>query len=61
MLQKQNYVPLFNFMRIFDLFALVVFITEIILKWLDNFWDYWKDSWNILDFTVTILVRFRSS
>ncbi len=47
-------------MRIFDLFALIVFIVEIALKWLDNFPAYWKDGWNILDFTVTVLVRFSS-
>jgi cation channel sperm-associated protein 2 len=43
-------------MRILDLFALVVFILEMMLRWIDNFWNYWKDPWNILDFVVTLMV-----
>ncbi|XP_035382788.1 cation channel sperm-associated protein 2-like [Electrophorus electricus] len=33
-----------------------IFFLEILLKWLDNFWQFWKSSWNIFDFCVTILV-----
>ncbi|KAK1787857.1 hypothetical protein P4O66_016337 [Electrophorus voltai] len=32
-----------------------IFFLEILLKWLDNFWQFWKSSWNIFDFCVTIL------
>uniref|UniRef100_A0A4W4EIB8 Ion transport domain-containing protein n=1 Tax=Electrophorus electricus TaxID=8005 RepID=A0A4W4EIB8_ELEEL len=35
-----------------------IFFLEILLKWLDNFWQFWKSSWNIFDFCVTILVNF---
>jgi len=35
---------------------MVIFITEIIVKWIDSFTNYWKDGWNISDFAVTIVV-----
>jgi len=38
-----------------DMISLLVFILEIILKWMDNFHTFWHDGWNIFDFIVTIL------
>ncbi|XP_058622488.1 cation channel sperm-associated protein 2-like isoform X4 [Onychostoma macrolepis] len=28
---------------------------EIILKWLDDFWLFWKSPWNVFDFAVTLM------
>ena len=39
-----------------DFFLLLMFGMEIALKWMDNFKDFWKDSWNIFDFVVTVAV-----
>ncbi len=39
-----------------DSFSVVVFITEIVLKWIDNFRGFWKNPWNIFDFVVTVVV-----
>ncbi len=39
-----------------DLVVFLVFLTEIGLKWTDNFWGYWEDPWNIFDIVVTFLV-----
>nr|XP_006817526.1 PREDICTED: cation channel sperm-associated protein 2-like [Saccoglossus kowalevskii] len=39
---------------IFDYCSLMLFMFEIILKWIDNFWLFWKDGWNIFDFIVTV-------
>ncbi|XP_008057806.1 cation channel sperm-associated protein 2 isoform X2 [Carlito syrichta] len=36
-------------------FILLVFILEILLMWLSNFFHFWKSAWNVFDFVVTIL------
>ncbi len=46
------------FLDIIDSFSLIVFTSEIILKWIDNFRNYWKSPWNIFDFIVTFAVSF---
>lgn len=43
-------------LQIFDYCTLTVFILEIILKWIDGFWSFWKNGWNIFDFIVTVMV-----
>ncbi|CAH1795210.1 unnamed protein product, partial [Owenia fusiformis] len=42
-------------MNIIDYVTLFVFVIEIVLKWIDDFWDFWKSGWNIFDFIVTFL------
>ncbi|XP_058622487.1 cation channel sperm-associated protein 2-like isoform X3 [Onychostoma macrolepis] len=32
-----------------------VYVLEIILKWLDDFWLFWKSPWNVFDFAVTLM------
>ncbi|XP_071964703.1 cation channel sperm-associated protein 2-like isoform X2 [Antedon mediterranea] len=39
---------------IFDYCSLILFMLEIILKWIDSFWTFWGNGWNIFDFTVTV-------
>uniref|UniRef100_A0A671P351 Cation channel sperm-associated protein 2-like n=1 Tax=Sinocyclocheilus anshuiensis TaxID=1608454 RepID=A0A671P351_9TELE len=34
---------------------LQVYVLEIILKWLDDFWLFWKSPWNVFDFAVTLM------
>ncbi|XP_072516306.1 cation channel sperm-associated protein 2-like [Salminus brasiliensis] len=34
---------------------LSVFILELILRWVEDFWQFWKRTWDVFDFTVTIL------
>lgn len=53
--REENYVGLFKFMRLLDLFTLAAFLVEMLLKWVDNFTGYWKDNWNLFDFAVTLL------
>uniref|UniRef100_A0A672PF72 Cation channel sperm-associated protein 2-like n=1 Tax=Sinocyclocheilus grahami TaxID=75366 RepID=A0A672PF72_SINGR len=31
------------------------YVLEIILKWLDDFWLFWKSPWNVFDFAVTLM------
>ncbi|XP_014667579.1 PREDICTED: cation channel sperm-associated protein 2-like isoform X2 [Priapulus caudatus] len=45
--------PLQLALDIFDYCSLIIFILEIKLKWLDNFWGFWGNGWNIFDFCVT--------
>ncbi|XP_072038186.1 cation channel sperm-associated protein 2-like [Amphiura filiformis] len=39
---------------IFDYCSLFLFMVEIVLKWLDDFINFWKNGWNIFDFIVTV-------
>ncbi|XP_037365642.1 LOW QUALITY PROTEIN: cation channel sperm-associated protein 2-like [Talpa occidentalis] len=36
-------------------FILLIFILEILLMWLSNFFHFWKNAWNLFDFVITIL------
>jgi hypothetical protein len=46
-------------LNVFDYITLVVFVMEIIIKWVDGFWVFWKNGWNNFDFFVTAMVRFK--
>lgn len=39
-----------------DALTVIMFSAEILLKWIDNFFTFWKDYWNVFDLIVTILV-----
>mmetsp|Transcript_42260 Transcript_42260/g.68537 ORF Transcript_42260/g.68537 Transcript_42260/m.68537 type:complete len:461 (-) Transcript_42260:161-1543(-) len=41
-------------LKLFDNFILAMFLLEILLKWIDSFYAYWKDPWNVFDFTITV-------
>ena len=45
-----------EFLRFVDAFTVIVFSVEILLKWMDSFSVFWKDSWNVFDLLVTVLV-----
>ncbi|XP_058855168.1 cation channel sperm-associated protein 2-like [Acipenser ruthenus] len=40
---------------VLDWSILDIFLIEILLKWIDNFVSFWKSTWNIFDFVVTVL------
>ncbi|XP_078367481.1 cation channel sperm-associated protein 2-like isoform X1 [Oculina patagonica] len=42
-------------LQIFDYCTLTIFVLEIILKWIDGFWFFWNNGWNIFDFVVTVM------
>ena len=44
------------FLNIFDYLSLLMFILEILLKWINSFSNFWKNGWNIFDFSVTVMV-----
>ncbi|XP_037088434.1 cation channel sperm-associated protein 2-like [Pollicipes pollicipes] len=44
-----------TYLDYFDRMCLVMFVVEILLKWIDNFMDFWLSGWNIFDFVVTLL------
>lgn len=41
--------------RIADQVILVVFVIEIVLKWMDSFWGFWNDGWNVFDVFITVV------
>ena len=43
-------------LQIFDYCTLTIFVLEIVLKWIDGFWTFWNNGWNIFDFVVTVMV-----
>lgn len=47
-------------LQIFDYCTLTIFVLEIILKWIDGFWTFWNNGWNIFDFVVTVMVSTSS-
>ena len=49
-------VVLREFLNFIDAFTVIVFSLEILLKWTDNFSAFWRDSWNVFDLIVTVLV-----
>eukprot|EP01135_Chromosphaera_perkinsii_P001158 Nk52_evm15s159 gene=Nk52_evmTU15s159 len=51
---KVYYLSL-EILNLFDYFALLIFVLEILLKWLDNFESFWKNGWNVFDFVVTLI------
>jgi len=53
--KEDQYVTLFKIASIIDLVSMVIFVTEIIVKWIDSFTEYWKDGWNVTDFIVTVV------
>ncbi|KXJ25905.1 Cation channel sperm-associated protein 2 [Exaiptasia diaphana] len=42
-------------LNVFDYCVLTVFVLEIIVKWVDEFWSFWSNGWNVFDFFVTIM------
>ncbi|XP_059391871.1 cation channel sperm-associated protein 2-like isoform X3 [Carassius carassius] len=42
-------------MNMFAQWILEIYVLEIILKWLDDFWLFWKCPWNLFDFAVTLM------
>ena len=47
-------------LQIFDYCTLTIFVLEIIVKWIDGFWRFWNNGWNIFDFIVTVMVCINS-
>ena len=55
-----SYEHLKIFLNIFDYLSLLMFILEILLKWINGFSNFWKNGWNIFDFSVTVMVSLHS-
>ena len=52
--QDPNWQLALVIMENFDTFALVIFSFEIVLKWIDDFYGFWSNAWNVFDFILTI-------
>ncbi|RXN16663.1 cation channel sperm-associated 2 isoform X2 [Labeo rohita] len=51
-----NVDNLFEVLQLLNWTILEIYILEIILKWLDDFWLFWRSPWNVFDFAVTLMV-----
>ncbi|KAL0218628.1 hypothetical protein P9112_004281 [Eukaryota sp. TZLM1-RC] len=54
-LDRVKYHQHLQIMEWFETFSLLVFVSEIGLKWIDSFKKFWHDGWNIFDFFITII------
>ncbi|XP_029904411.1 cation channel sperm-associated protein 2-like [Myripristis murdjan] len=52
---KKEWKTLYYFLKAVDWICAMVFFIEIILKWADDFWTFWKRKWDIADFLITVL------
>eukprot|EP00163_Fabomonas_tropica_P029381 TRINITY_DN626_c0_g1_i15.p1 TRINITY_DN626_c0_g1~~TRINITY_DN626_c0_g1_i15.p1 ORF type:complete len:495 (-),score=101.10 TRINITY_DN626_c0_g1_i15:64-1548(-) len=52
-MSEEDYVTENKVFRIIDLTILLIFIIEIIIKWIDSFRHFWDDPWNWFDFFIT--------
>ncbi|CAH1252717.1 CATSPER2 [Branchiostoma lanceolatum] len=52
--QNDDYATLNACIKIFDYCSLIMYMLEIILKWLDDFFPFWNSGWNVFDFIVTL-------
>ncbi|KAI2648322.1 Cation channel sperm-associated protein 2 [Labeo rohita] len=50
-----NVDNLFEVLQLLNWTILEIYILEIILKWLDDFWLFWRSPWNVFDFAVTLM------
>ncbi|KAI8506215.1 Cation channel sperm-associated protein 2 [Branchiostoma belcheri] len=51
---NEDYATLNMCIKIFDYCSLIMYMLEIILKWLDDFFPFWSSGWNVFDFIVTL-------
>ncbi|XP_005079712.1 cation channel sperm-associated protein 4 [Mesocricetus auratus] len=49
----QKHYELFS---IIDDIVLTILICEVLLGWLNGFWVFWKDGWNILNFLIVFIL-----
>jgi len=45
----------FDFTAVLDNVSLFLFVLDILLRWADNFKQFWTDGWNIFDFLITVV------
>eukprot|EP00948_MAST-09A_sp_MAST-9A-sp1_P000879 g879.t1 len=53
-LDSENYWRTKEILNQLDLCILEIFVVEILIKFIDSFYGFWKDPWNIFDFVITI-------
>ncbi|XP_054959702.1 cation channel sperm-associated protein 4 isoform X4 [Pan paniscus] len=42
-----------------DDIVLTILLCEVLLGWLNGFWIFWKDGWNILNFIIVFILLLR--
>lgn len=52
---QEHFVLTKEIMEVILWFIILVFAFEIGLHWIVDFWRYWQSSWNVFDFTITII------
>ncbi|XP_036203021.1 cation channel sperm-associated protein 4 [Myotis myotis] len=46
----------YEFFATIDDIVLTILICEVLLGWLNGFWVFWKDGWNILNFLIIFIL-----
>eukprot|EP00698_Gefionella_okellyi_P003121 TRINITY_DN12914_c0_g1_i1.p1 TRINITY_DN12914_c0_g1~~TRINITY_DN12914_c0_g1_i1.p1 ORF type:complete len:486 (-),score=93.50 TRINITY_DN12914_c0_g1_i1:153-1610(-) len=52
-LDEAVYPEVIQAFTLIDQISLIIYFSEMVLKWIDSFWGYWESGWNVFDFTVT--------
>ena len=51
-------IALNKMINLVDSLTLIMFCTDIILKWIDGFVKFWKVKWNVFELIITALVNY---
>lgn len=46
-----------RFIRLVDALTITIFCVDIILKWIDGFFKFWKNKWNVFELMITVVVN----
>uniref|UniRef100_A0A2K6BSF5 Cation channel sperm associated 4 n=2 Tax=Macaca TaxID=9539 RepID=A0A2K6BSF5_MACNE len=49
----------YEFFSTIDDIVLTILMCEVLLGWLNGFWIFWKDGWNILNFIIVFILLLR--
>ncbi|XP_045142455.1 cation channel sperm-associated protein 2 [Echinops telfairi] len=55
---NQKLLPLKLALEVAAWFILLIFLLEILLMWMSNFFLFWTNAWSVFDFVVTMLSLF---
>ena len=40
-----------------DILTVIMYCVNIILKWINNFKEFWNNKWNIFELVITLVVK----
>lgn len=56
-LSPEKHFTILTILHLVDITIIALFFLEIVVKWLDDFKQFWASGWNNFDFGITVAVR----